>query len=79
VASPAVMRSRTKARTDDQIRDDIERLKQHARPELAHIHLIKSDFERVVRDPKYFDATKRPDGSIVTVFNLRLIDIVALS
>jgi len=70
---------RTEARPDCMIKVGIEQLKTHARPGLRHIHLIECDFARVKRDPNYFDATMQPNGRIVTVFNSRLIELVALT
>ncbi len=70
---------RINARLDHEIKQDIELLKHHARPEMSCIHLIKCDFARVVHDPKYFDATKQDDGRIMTVHNSELVEIVALA
>ncbi len=72
------MKCRTTARPDYLIAVDVERLKTNARPGLKHIHLIECDYARVVRDPNYFDATKQPDGRIVTVLNSQLIELVAV-
>ncbi len=73
------MDMRKNARQDHEIKHDIELLKSRSGSGLTHIHLIKCDFERVVHDPQYFDATKQDDGRIVTVLNSRLIEVVSVS
>ena len=68
-------RARQTARSSDDIVAGIRRVKAFARKDLAAIHLIQCDFEKVQRKPSKYDVTEQGDGTLVTVFRGRLIEV----
>ncbi len=73
------MKTRKVPRTHDEISSYIKTIKTVARPNMTHIHLHRCDFDKVAIIPGRFDCTKTPDGRIVTVFNKKLIEVVAVN